>query len=243
MSEARPPEAPETPAEAKRRRRLALAWRLAVTLLILVGAVVVAGFLGHPGRFASQGDGFPETRAVLPAQAKMPEPLTPGEKRRMEGEVVRHLLGGVLMRATEESDADHADPLNQDPAARRQFLADRFGLPFSYPRGTLEEGVVPAGGDVLMVFQHPENPKARMVMVRMRMRVEDALSAFQSAYTKDRWKVGDPEENAQEGGQGAARTDRGWLLRCRRDAENRFVYLEERLPREETLAIVFDPGY
>jgi hypothetical protein len=226
MSEARHPEAPETPAEAKRRRRLALAWRLAVTLLILVGAVVVAGFLGHPGRFASQDDGFPETRAVLPAQAKMPEPLTPGEKRRMEGEVVRHLLGGVLMRATEESDADHADPLNQDPAARRQFLADRFGLPFSYPRSALEEGLVPAGGDVLMG-----------------MRVEDALSAFQSAYTKDRWKVGDPEENAQEGGQGAARTDRGWLLRCRRDAENRFVYLEERLPREETLAIVFDPGY
>jgi hypothetical protein len=242
MTEARPPEAPETPAETKRRRRLALAWRLAVTLLILVGAVVVAGFLGHPGRLASQDDAFPETRAVPPAQAKVPEPLTPDRKRRMESEAVRHLLGGVLMRATEESDADHADPLNQDPAARRQFLADRFGLPFHYPRSALEEGVVPAGADVLMVFQHPENPKARMVMVRVRMGVEDALSAFQSAYTKDRWTVGDPEQNTEEGG-GAARTDRGWLLRCRRGAEKRFVYFEERLSREETLAIVFDPGY
>jgi len=235
------PSMPETPLPSatppKRRDRWAMFWRLATTLVVLAGAVVVAGLLANPRRFAAQDQNFPE--ATPPSEATR-TPLSPDERRRHEGLTLRHLMGGLLMQATEGAAGEYDDPRNQDPAARRRFLAEQFDLPADYPGAALPPDTVPPDAEVLMIFPGAQDPKTRMALVRLPMGVEGAVAAFQAVYGKDGWQtVGDPEASDGRGGPG----DRGWLLRYRRSGVSRFVFVQERPSRKETLAIVFDPGY
>ena len=147
----------------------------------------------------------------------------------------RRIMAGLIMSASDGAEG-FDDPLNQDAAARRRFLAERFRLPTDYPRGGAPSELTPAEAEVLVVFQDPTAPNVRMVLVRMRKGVSAALEDFGRLYAAQGWAMTEPIDPS-------AQTDQGWLVQFTRRDQRRLVYARARKSGEETLAAIYDPRY
>jgi hypothetical protein len=153
-------------------------------------------------------------------------------------------MAGLLMSAIvdEEDAGTENDPLEMGADQRRTFLAERFGVPFDYPRSELPEGVVPEEAQVLAVFEHPEREGTRMVLARFREPLGEALGRLSRFYEAEGWEGGEPQES-RRARDPEATLDRGWLVVFERGARRRFVYVREREGPKETLAAICDMGY
>ncbi len=218
-------------------------WRLLAATAIAVAFVVFAqaiirrdGGDGKPRLLPGEATHFPPERAVAPPAGAEREPA--GEEAR---DTMRRLLAGVLLAGAEEGQYEH--PGNQSAEDRRRFIAERFGLPHAYPEGAVPAEMVPEGAQVLAVFDHPARGDTRMVLVRIREPISQALARFYERYSAgDGWvRESEMPEPASAGGRRAE--DRGWLIVFRRGPHYRFVFARERQTADETLAAVYDTGY
>jgi len=226
------PRAEETP-PGGRPRRLSTLWRVLAIVAILLAMVAVAHFLQSPARFEETGKGLPASApAAFSATPPAPE-VPPGSEGRKEAMTdLRKVMAGILMAAAQD-DGPYQDPLNQTPEARRRFLADRFGLPFDYPRSQVPAGLLPDGAGVLAVFENPEGNGARMVLARLPGDIHVALSSLEKHYEAQGWTMVEaPDPRAQ--------TDEGWLVRFSRQGRERIVYARPRRSGDETLVAVYD---
>lgn len=238
-SAAPPPAAPKT---ASPRTVLV---RLAAVAVILAAMVAAAHFLRNPTLMrpaAPDGAGAkaPAPRAVaVPAAPRegahgMEGPL-PGAKESLND--LRRTMAGLVLSAAEAEDEETADGKPLDAEARRRFIADRFALPFSHPKGAAPADVAPPGAQILMVMQNPDGSgNGRMTLVRLKADVSAALADFQTLYAKGGWAAAaQPDPRAQP--------DAGWLLRFTRGREERIIYIKPRQNAQETLAAVYDSRY
>ena len=214
-------------------RAKSLVWRLAAILAILAAMVVLAHYLRSPARLERGSSGGASAPGEdLFRKATLEEPHHSAEAQKQATNDLRKIMAGVLMGAADE-DGPFQDPANKDPEKRRQFLADRFGLPFDYPRSSAPPDSAPAGAEVLMVFDSPAKNGARMVFLRMPMDIHQALAAIHAQYTAAGWKAPEPIEPQ-------AQPDAGWLLRFSRDGQERVVYARPRASANETLVAVYE---
>ncbi|HUU31591.1 MAG TPA: hypothetical protein VMY69_05760 [Phycisphaerae bacterium] len=229
------------------RRTLTIVWRLLAVLVVIAATVAVAHFLHPPGSEEGQGGrepacpvGRPETTRKS-AVAFEPSPAAPDEAaaasaRQKEADAgLRRVMAGLLMAAADE-DGPYEDPKNQDPEERRRFLADRFALPFDYPRSDAPADVPTKGAEVLIVFENPEHKDTRMILLRIRKDLHAALADFHRQYTAAGWNVPEPLQPKEQ-------TDEGWFLRFSRGRRQRIVYAQARRDAKETLAVVYDTRY
>jgi len=242
------PEVPETgpsaspAAEAgKDRRRATLVWRVLAVAVIVAATLLVAHVLSRPGggtRTGGEG-GLPEGETEESLFTPLPR-IGPSEVPDKEwasaSRDLAQVMAGILMAAAEDEEGDYEDPENQTPQARREFLAERFGLPADYPRSDLGPGVVPEGAEVLAVFDNPEMEGTRMILVRVRLNLEETLAAFHKLYASAGWALREPIDPK-------AQTERGWLVWFIRQGRHRIVYAEPRQGAEETLAAVCELWY
>ena len=235
------PKTPEAPEAGKDRPWTNLVWRVLAVAVIVAATVLVAHVLSRPGGWTRTGGegGLPagETEKSLFTSLprigpeKVPEKEWTAAKRDLA-----QVMAGILMAAAEDEEGDYEDPGNQTPEDRREFLAERFGLPADYPRSDLGPGVVPEGAEVLAVFDNPGTEGTRMILVRVRLNLEEALAAFHKLYASEGWALREPIDPK-------AQTERGWLVWFTRRGRHRILYAEPRQGAEETLAAVCELRY
>jgi hypothetical protein len=236
------PQTPEARETGKDRRWTRLVWRVLAVAVIVAATVLVAHVLSRPGGWTRTGGegGLPAgateeslfTPLMRNGPAQVPEKEWTAAKRDLA-----QVMAGILMAAAEE-EGDYEEPGNQTPQDRRQFLEDRFGLPTDYPRSDLGPGVVPEGAEVLAVFDNPETEGMRMILVRVRLNLEETLAAFYKLYASEGWVLREPIDPK-------AQTERGWLVWFVRQGRHRILYAEpcQGYETEETLAAVCELRY
>jgi len=235
------PKTPEVPETGKDRPWATLVWRVLAVAVIVAATVLVAHVLSRPGGWTRTGGegGLPagenEESLFTPLPRIGPEKVPEKEWTAAKRDLAQ-VMAGILMAAAEEEEGDYEDPGNQTPQDRRQFLADRFGLPAQYPRSDLGPGVVPEGAEVLAVFDNPETEGTRMILVRVRLNLEETLAAFHKLYASEGWAPREPIDPK-------AQTERGWLVWFMRKGRHRILYVEPRQGAEETLAAVCELRY
>ena len=141
-------------------------------------------------------------------------------------------MAGILMNAADE-DAPYKDPQNKNPDERRRLLADFFGLPYRDLESPAPSDMVPPESEVLAVFDNPEGHGERMVLLRVRLALEPAMSAVYAKYAAGGWTANDsmlPERQ----------TDEGWMVRFTKQGRERIVYARPRHTADETLVAVYD---
>jgi hypothetical protein len=233
--EASNPSSP-APSGAPRKPRSWL-WRLAAILVIVAVTVVMARFLSRPQDGVGPGGG-PEAGASDEAFTATTSPGElpadhPGRKQEEAG--LRNLLG--LLVDAEEDDRVYQDPRNQDPKQREEFLSERFGLSLPLlPHANLPAGLLPKGAQVLAAFADPQAAGGRMVLVRIKDDVSGTLEAFCLLYGGQGWHRPDPLKTDPQ-------TDRGWLVRFKRQGQDRYLYARAGVRENETLVAVFDPPH
>jgi hypothetical protein len=222
-----------------RRRPAAIAWRIAAVAVIVVAMVAVTHFLRSPLRPESAGPGAAlwgssgsPTDELFAKPAPGEQDAKADEHRKMATADLRRMMAGILMHAADNEDPQ-TDPLNMDREARRRFLADRFQLPFDYPRSAVAPDLPPKGGEVLMVFDSPSGDGSRMVLVRVKVSISRAMSDLHKQYADAGWKPAGPLDPQ-------AQTDRGWLMRFSRDRRDRMVYARPRQIGDETLLAIYE---
>ncbi|MGB2754712.1 MAG: hypothetical protein WBD75_05685 [Phycisphaerae bacterium] len=244
------PQTPEARETGKDRRWTTLVWRVLAVAVIVAAAVLVAHVLSRPGGWTRTGGegGLPVATGDSTRRAGETEeaPFTPlprigpSEVPQQEWTAAKRdlaqVMAGILMAAAEDEEGDYEVPENQTPQDRREFLAERFGLPADYPRSDLGPGVVPEGAEVLAVFDNPETEGTRMILVRVRLNLEEALAAFHKLYASEGWALREPIDPK-------AQTERGWLVWFIRQGRHRILYAEPREGAEETLAAVCELRY
>ncbi|HUW99956.1 MAG TPA: hypothetical protein VMY35_03175 [Phycisphaerae bacterium] len=236
MTPPTPTETGETP-DLPPRRGAALAWRVLAIALIVVATVLAAHVLVRPaGRGPRVGEaGAPGEEDALfdsPPAARRDVPESDWAEARAD---LAHVMAGILMAAAEE-EGDYGDPDNQTPQDRREFLAERFGLPADYPRSAAPADVVPDGASVLAVFDHPQTRGTRMVLLRIPQPVVEAVALLRSRYTADGWRMSEPPKPEEQ-------KERGWLLWFTRGRSHRVLFVQPNDDEQETLAAVCDLEY
>jgi len=234
------PKTPEVPETGKGRWWATLVWRVLAVAVIVAATLLVARVLSRPGGWTRTGGegGLPAGETSESLFTSLPR-IGPSEVPQQEWTAAKRdlsqVMAGILMAAAEE-EGDYEDPGNQTPQDRRQFLAERFGLPAQYPRSDLEPGVVPKGAEVLAVFDNPQTEGTRMILVRVRLNLEETLAAFHKLYASEGWVPREPIDPK-------AQTERGWLVWFIRQGRHRILYAEPREGTEETLAAVCELRY
>jgi hypothetical protein len=230
---------PETPppSAAPPSRAKGVVWRVLAVAVIRAVTLAMAHSMRDPSGFGGGGRtgaaGGPHDAAPAPE----PEPsagqgLSPEETRKKSAAEWRARMAGVLMHAADE-DGPYADPANQDPEARRRFLADIFGVPPNYPRNKVADDLVPKEAKILMVVDNPSGTRERMAILTVSGDIHQALRAFYNHYGAAGWAVPEqPDPSAQ--------TDRGWLVRFTKGRSERLVYALQRQTGKETLVAVYD---
>jgi hypothetical protein len=224
-----PSESPET----RRRRRAAIAWRLAAVALVVLAMVAAAHFLRTPAGF--QGGEWPDNAWHPAANAgggpdvAPPKDTEPGDRTND----LRKLMAGLIISAIED-DGDYQDPRNATPDARRKFVAKHFGgLPPDYPRSAAPPDAAPKDAVIMAVVPNPGAPGARMVLVRIRKEIPQVLADFQKLYVTAGWVCdGPPDPKAQP--------DEGWLMRFSKGNRERVIYARPRRLVGETLVAIYD---
>lgn len=234
------PKTPEAPEAGKDRRWTTLVWRVLAVAVIVAATLLVARVLSRPGGWTEprgQGgsSGGETEESLFKPLPRTGPPQVPQKEWVSAKRDLAQVMAGILMAAAEE-EGDYEDPENQTPEARREFLAERFGLPADYPRSDLGPGVVPEGAEVLAVFDNPETEGTRMILVRVRLNLEETLAAFHKLYASAGWALREPIDPK-------AQTERGWLVWFIRQGRHRIVYAEPREGAEETLAAVCELRY
>ncbi len=236
---------------AKRRRPVAIALRvglIAIIVVVLIGLAHVlrnpAGFSEEEGPVAGRADPqagpSPEVEVSGGSQPTDATPTTPKgipTDRQEADDDLRRVMAGLIMGALD--DDGEADP-ERTPTEQQRRLADLFALPYDYPHSQAPADLVPAEAEVMMVFDNPQRPGCRMVLVRMPGDVASALEAFHRHYASLGWdadRLPSPREDR------ASQPDRGWLVRFRKGARSRVVYARPRWTGEETLVALYDPNY
>jgi hypothetical protein len=226
------PQAEPMPREV-RPQRLSVLWRVLAIAAILAAMVAVAHFLQSPARFEAGGKGLPAAAPdAFSATPPAPEVPSGSEARKEAMTDLRKVMAGILMDAAQEQ-GPYQDPRNQTPEARRRFLADRFALPFDYPRSQVPPGLLPDGARLLVAFENPEGNGARMALARLPGDIHVALATVQKHYKAQGWTMAEPPEPR-------AQTDEGWLVRFARQGRERIVYAQPRRSGDETLVAIYD---
>jgi hypothetical protein len=75
-----------------------------------------------------------------------------------------------------------------------------------------------------------------MILVRVRLNLEETLAAFHKLYASEGWAPREPIDPKTQ-------TERGWLVWFMRKGQHRIVYAEPREGTEETLAAVCELRY
>lgn len=234
---------PETPRPEARRRPLTLLWRVAAIAVVVAATVFIAQFLANPegvepgappGTLPGAGPGANTGDSPGPGGAATRD--VAAERQRVTNDLRQKMAGLIMAAADPEDGADPDDPKQKDAAARRRAIADRFGLPFDYPRSQAPAGLAPKEAEVIVVFESPQGDDARMVLVRMRKPIADALADIHRQYAADGWKTMEPLDPK-------AQTDRGWLVRFTRKGQDRIVYAQPRQSADETLVAIYDARY
>ena len=235
------PQTPEVPKTGKDRRWAMLVWRVLAVAVIVAATVLVAHVLSRPGGWTRTGGegglsaGETERALFEPLPRIGPEKVPEKEWMAAKRDLAQ-VMAGFLMAAAEDEEGDYENPGNQTPQDRRRFLADRFGLPADYPRSDIGPGVVPEDAEVLAVFDNPETEGTRMILVRVRLSLEETLAAFHKLYASEGWALREPIDPK-------AQTERGWLVWFIRQGRHRILYAEPRQGAEETLAAVCELRY
>ena len=235
------PKTPEARETGKDRPWTTLVWRVLAVAVIVAATLLVAHVLSRPGGWTRTGGegGLPagETERALfePLPRIGPEKVPEKEWTAAKRDLTQ-VMAGILMAAAEDEEGDYEDPGNQTPQDRREFLEDRFGLPTGFPRSDLGPGVVPEEAEVLAVFDNPETEGTRMILVRVRLNLEETLAAFHKLYASEGWALREPIDPK-------AQTERGWLVWFIRQGRHRILYAEPREGAEETLAAVCELRY
>jgi hypothetical protein len=203
--------------------------RVLAIVIILAATVAIAHFLGTP---LSQEGGPPAGGTTVTAHPKMPSTEeTPAQAaRRNNAQDALRQMVGLLMSAADQ-EGPYKDPLNQDPAERRKFLADRFGVPFEFPRNGVPADLLPPQAEVLLTLLIAEGQ--RMTLVRIKDEIGPTLSRFYKQYDSQGWKTPDPLVPERQ-------SNEGWLVRFTRGGEERIVYARPRKIAGETLVAIFD---
>lgn len=232
------------PPSEKRRTPGAIAWRVAAIAVVVLVTVALAHFLREPARLWSSGGGasdagFEAWPSEVEPSGGPPRPDAVPTSQREAQDDLRQVMAGLVMSALGDDD-DPDDPRNQDDEAKRQFIADQFGLPHDYPRSKAPADLMPDEAQVLMVFEDPERASRRMVLVRLLKDIDGALAAFCRHYEAQKWdmqKMNDPQQASRD------QPDRGWLVRFTKGKRERIVYARARHNGKETLVAVYDPQY
>jgi hypothetical protein len=240
----RPAIAPSAPAgPGDKPRWTAYLWRGLALAVIVAGFLMLARRLGRPGGAMPGAAGGPEAD-FFPPPLDRPKPPG-GDQARTAADSqdpLRRLLAGVLMAAAEE-EGHYEHPENQTPAGRRRAIADALGVPGFRPADQAPAEMVPPQAQVLAVFEQPHGEGGRMVLVRFKKTVGQALADFDGHYkAADGWqRQGDRPVPAAKDADGRRGPDRGWLVTWRRGPVWRFVFAQPRADKdEETLAVVYD---
>jgi hypothetical protein len=218
----------------KRSKTRALVWRLAIVAIILVAMLGLAHYLRHPGRVggtdtSADAKAAEDAFALAAASEEVASPEARAEKKARN---LRKALAGIVMHAADE-EGPYNDPANKDPADRRRFLADLFGLPPDYPQSEAAADLAPKGAQVLMVFSDPTRRGERIVLMRIPGDIDQALAAIHNHYTAAGYQAPDRVEPS-------AQTDQGWLVRFTKGSRERLVYARPRDAVKETLVAVYD---
>ena len=232
------------PAPEKRRTPLSIVWRIAAIVVVILVTFALAHFLRHPAGFHDEGQDFLGPTAgnwppEVEATGNPPKPDDTPTDEQEAGDDLRQAMAGLVMAAIGDDD-DPDDPRGQDAEARRRFIAERFGLPYDYPRNKASADLMPEEAQVLVVFENPERGGCQMVLVRLRKPIDAALEAFCRHYEKIGWEwdeLNSPREDPD------AQPDQGWLIRFREGRRERIVYARARHGGEETLVAIYDPRY
>jgi hypothetical protein len=232
--------------DPERRAWSSYLWRFLAAAALVVLFIVLARVIIHRGGGEEGPPLAPGDAEYFPPETRM-APTGDAERDPASGrsrDTMRRLLAGILMAAAEE-EGEFEHPGNQTPEERRQFLAERFDLPHAYPESAVPSEMVPEGGQVLAVFDHPARGDTRMVLVRIREPLSEALSRFYEQYAADEGWVRETEtpEPAPASAAGRRGEDGGWLVAFRRGQHYRFVFARERRTEDETLAAIYDTGY
>jgi hypothetical protein len=227
-----PPPAPSAPTA----RKPAWIGRLAAIVVILAVMVAIAHFLGgavsrssHPG---AAGPGGEQQSFITPA----PQPLPATSPERTQAQDALRQMMGVLMNASDnatDGQGEFKDPLNQDPKARRDFLSSFLGVPHDFPRSGVPEGLVPPQAEILMAANMPDGQ--RMTLIRMKVDINEAMSAIQKYYAGQGWTAPDPLVPERQ-------PDQGWLVRFTRGGQERVVYARPRQVADQTLLAIYEPS-
>jgi len=225
----------------KRLKGRSRVWRVAAVVLVILVTLALAHYLRHPSAVWDGGEGGDLTVGPWPPEVQPSGgPPKPDEKPTTDEEVqddLRQVMAGLVMAAIDGDDPD--DPRNTDDELKRRFIANVFGLPYDYPRNKAPADLMPQEAQVLMVFEDPERAGCRMVLVRMRKGVGEALEAFCRHYDQKGWQwneLADPRKDHD------SQPDPGWLVRFRKGKRERIVYARAR-GGEETLVAIYDPQY
>jgi len=225
--------APAAPPPERSKART-LVWRLAIVAIILVAMLGLAHYLRYPSRVGgtdAAADAKAAEDAFAPAAAdEGAASLEVRAEKRARN--LRKALAGIVMEAADE-EGPYNDPANKDPADRRRFLADLFGLPLDYPQSEAAADLAPKGAHVLMVFPDPTGEGRRIVLMRIPGDIDQALAAIHNHYTAAGYQAPDRAEPS-------AQTDQGWLVRFTKGNRERLVYARPRDAAKETLVAVYD---
>jgi len=214
------------------RRGPPLPLRILAVVVIVFAVIALAHFLRGGSPAAGPDADAPNAWPPPPPAAARTHAHAHPDAPRDPAERMRRMMAGILMVAAGDDEED--DPLDRSPEERRAFLADHFRLPFDYPRGEAPPDLLPEGAEVLMVFDHPGREGTRIVLVRFRQTLGEALAAFRNQYVAAGWQDSPPE---------AGRDDCGWLVRFRRERADRLVFARPRADEQETLAAVYEARY
>jgi hypothetical protein len=218
------------PPAASSRKNPSWIGRLLAIAVILAATIGIAHFLGAP----ATRDGGPtaggKASGAVPSKMPSTEESPARAARRSKAQDTLRQMVGLLMSAADQ-EGPYKDPLNQDPAERRKFLADRFGVPFEFPRNGVPEDLVPPQAEILLTLIMGEGQ--RMTLVRIKEEISPALSRFYTQYGGQGWKTPDPLVPERQ-------INEGWLVRFTRGGEERIVYARPRKNPGETLVAIFD---
>jgi len=238
---------------SKRRRPVAIALRVGLIAIIVLAMVGLGHVLRNPAGFGEEEEEGAIADRAAPDAGWPPEvdfsggPPPPDARPTTEQEAdddLRHVMAGLIMAALDGEDEEAGR--EPTPTEQQRRVADLFGLPYDYPHSQAPADLVPAEAEVLMVFDNPERPGCRMVLVRMRGDVDEALEAFYRHYESMDWEGEDLRKRSPRE-YGNAQPDRGWLVRFSqardgRIVRRRVVYARPRATGEETLVAIYDPN-
>jgi hypothetical protein len=234
----------------RRRRPLAIAFRIALIGVIVVAMVYLAHVLRDPDALDDAepvGAGAPSADPVRPPETTLsggapPPDETPTTQQEADDDL-RQIMAGLIMAALGEGDTGAArDP---EPTDAQRRVADIFALPYDYPQSEAPADLIPETARVMMVFDNPARRGSRMVLVRVPGGLGEALEAFHRHYASLGWER---RELANPRADRGAQPDRGWMVQFRkvregRTVRERIVYARARDEDDETLVAIYDPNY